>query len=591
MNPSTLIKQPLSWLSTAFLLLIALITGSLSVAAQTRGQASITLNNCNMEPCHTQNHEWTLTKSLTSNDGQKVTWTVTATKDPNGVGPQIITVNGVITVTNTGSANATIGNIVVNLQKQNSPKKGSNASHVSVAANVADATMGDAATSANIVATASQENAATNAAWGTNNYTTSGARGTFAETGGSGSLEFTDANSNTIFSLTPQVSLTPGQSITLLYTAKFNNSVLNIPAGTSLRAEALVTFGNSGGRGGSGSSATNIDINGNGVLDADEANVRTVACRVTRALPVLEPCNDSVTLTDTETNIAATGTVTFSNFTTDIGGGTGTETLTASATRYVSVDYVGGELGGLLTNCADLDGESSSVSVQGPQIGTDPVTFLPIYQYYEFSCCVGVDLEACDSVLIGPTGGGGGGPMDGDYCTYSQGGFGGPGAPFNLLNSNFATVFPSGIEVGIPGTGGFSLKFTSAAAVQNYLPANKTPDKLTADLTNPTSTSAGVFGGQVLTLKINVALSAAGATSNTLGNFGNLYYCNPGDSLHGMTVSQILAAMETALGGGALPAGHTYASLSDLADSLNTQAYHECKVGGFATKLSRTPCP
>lgn len=53
---------------------------------------------------------------------------------------------------------------------------------MSLAANVANATVGDAATSANIVAGASQENAATNAAWGIGNYAVAGAKGTFTET-------------------------------------------------------------------------------------------------------------------------------------------------------------------------------------------------------------------------------------------------------------------------------------------------------------------------------------------------------------------------------------------------------------------------
>jgi hypothetical protein len=80
-------------------------------------------------------------------------------------------------------------------------------------------------------AAASAENAATYAALDPPNYTVSGAKGTFVETAGSGPLQLTDASSNTIFSLTPQVSLAPGASITLLYTTTFNNSILGLAAG------------------------------------------------------------------------------------------------------------------------------------------------------------------------------------------------------------------------------------------------------------------------------------------------------------------------------------------------------------------------
>jgi hypothetical protein len=61
-------------------------------------------------------------------------------------------------------------------------------------------------------------------------------------------------------------------------------------------------------------------------------------------------------------------------------------------------------------------------------------------------------------------------------------------------------------------------------------------------------------------------LSDGGATPAGLGD---LVYVNPGDALSGYKVRQILAAAETALGGGPLPAGYTYSSLSTLCDNLN----------------------
>ena len=64
---------------------------------------------------------------------------------------------------------------------------------------------------------------------------------------------------------------------------------------------------------------------------------------------------------------------------------------------------------------------------------------------------------------------------NGQFCTYTQGGWGAPpngGNPGTILANNFATVYPSGfVEVGVPGAAGFSMKFTSAAAIQAYLPA------------------------------------------------------------------------------------------------------------------------
>jgi hypothetical protein len=86
------------------------------------------------------------------------------------------------------------------------------------------------------------------------------------------------------------------------------------------------------------------------------------------------------------------------------------------------------------------------------------------------------------------------------FCGYTQGGWGADPSgnnPATILLNNFGFVYKNGfVEVGIPGSGGFSIKLTSAAAINAYLPAGNTAKALTADATNPTSTSAGVFGGR-----------------------------------------------------------------------------------------------
>src|SRR5262245_16296846 len=73
------------------------------------GQASITLKNCDAKFCYAHQNLWDLTKEVTGNtvvDGAgKVTWTVTATKTS---GDTTFTVHGGLTVTNTGTAPATI---------------------------------------------------------------------------------------------------------------------------------------------------------------------------------------------------------------------------------------------------------------------------------------------------------------------------------------------------------------------------------------------------------------------------------------------------------------------------------------------------
>jgi hypothetical protein len=100
---------------------------------------------------------------------------------------------------------------------------------------------------------------------------------------------------------------------------------------------------------------------------------------------------------------------------------------------------------------------------------------------------------------------------------------------------------------------GQDMKFTGAGAIENYLPASGTPAALNADLIDPTSSSSGQFGGEVLALRLNVDFSAAGITQGPGGPFGALTLTSTGMSLDGQTVLQVLAAMNTALGGGNAP--------------------------------------
>jgi len=171
------------------------------------------------------------------------------------------------------------------------------------------------------------------------------------------------------------------------------------------------------------------------------------------------------------------------------------------------------------------------------------------------------------------------------YCTFTQGGWGAPpegNNPGQLLTTNFAAVYPTGVEVGIPG-GGFSMVFAEAKYItgwkegkdkfDGYLPAGGPAEALDQDYLNPQSNnSSGVFGGQVLALQLNVDFSNAGKTP---GGLANLTLCNTGTSLDGNTIQAILAAANTALGGGTLPAGYNYPDLSDLITKLN-EAFDNC---------------
>ncbi|MBI3875313.1 MAG: hypothetical protein HY300_05025 [Verrucomicrobia bacterium] len=533
-------------------ILITVAAFVLLTSTATAQQASITLLGGDMAICNHNNTDWTLDKAslvgaaLAQSSGTAV-WQVTATK--GATSPNSLVFDGFMGVQNTGTANATIGNIVVNLQRFVSSKK----KWVTYSSDVANATYGDAATTALVVSGASSE-----------------AKSSFSENSASGPLEFTDVDNNTTFSLAPQKLIAPGQTVNLVFSATFNNSILNIPAGELVRLEVIVSFGNAGARGGSGTVARNIDINGNGVLDPDEAYVRSVPIRITKAIPALEECNKQVTLTDP--NLTLSGTVTAANITSQIGAGL---VLTDTASFLVSADVAGGTDGGRVANTAFLDGQDDFVSViigyTAVTNADSTITKLPILRY--FPCCVGVHLSKESSVDVpAESGTTPGGFKNGDFGTFTQGGWGAvphgsnPGA---VLTASFTVVYPTGVEVGIPGAAGFSMKFTSAGAITAYLPAGGPPAVLTADLMNPTSTSAGVFGGQVLALRLNVDFSTAGITQGPGGAVGSLTLVNTGTSLDGLTVAQVLAVAQSVLGGGALPAGLTVSGLNDIVTNLN----------------------
>jgi hypothetical protein len=277
-----------------------------------------------------------------------------------------------------------------------------------------------------------------------------------------------------------------------------------------------------------------------------------VPTRLGLKVPAQTDGNVEVTLSDTADDIATTGTVTVGAPTINLGATGGT----------VTVAYDPGTDGGSVTNCAHLTGSSSTVNIGG----------------FDFPDVNGVDLEKCNTQTISapPTctpGALGCGWSDGDVITYLQAAWGGalPGSPaVTLLTGDYGTLYSSNggvLEVGLPGMGGFSIFFTSATAVLNYLPATGTPGPLTSDLLNPTSSSSGSFGGDAVALQLNVDFSDAGLISGI--HIGDLKVCGLGiPSIDGLSVRQVLGVIRTALGGGTTSV--SIATLATIATSLNS---------------------
>lgn len=180
----------------------------------------------------------------------------------------------------------------------------------------------------------------------------------------------------------------------------------------------------------------------------------------------------------------------------------------------------------------------------------------------------------------------------GQVIAYSQSDWGNSADPAGtVLQEDYNLVYPTGIlEVGIPGAGGFSMTFTDAVSIGNYLPASGGAFPLTANLFNPTGSPSGVFGGDVLALQLDVDFSDAGYLSGSSGLlFGDLIIANLTGSdsdLNGLSIREFLSDANTCLGGGACLDG--LANEDAIAGSL-TFAFDSSQPDEFAQDFLIAP--
>lgn len=158
-------------------------------------------------------------------------------------------------------------------------------------------------------------------------------------------------------------------------------------------------------------------------------------------------------------------------------------------------------------------------------------------------------------------GGGGGEP----FTTYTQGGWGAKPSGNNvgrLLSNNFAEVYPGG-SVTIGGNRAFT--FTSASAIEVFLPQGGSSKVISSSRVNPTG-SYGTLTGQLLALQLNVDFSNAGILRPGLQNLELT-----DDELEGWTVFQVLVLANRVVGGDtkALPKGLSLSELNGILTDIN----------------------
>ncbi len=153
------------------------------------------------------------------------------------------------------------------------------------------------------------------------------------------------------------------------------------------------------------------------------------------------------------------------------------------------------------------------------------------------------------------------------FTTVTPGGYGAPCSGGNwgcYLATNFATKFPTGLQV---GSGTRFLKFTSAAAVKGFLPSGTTARTLNAGtLTNPTAKSySNVLAGHTVALTLSIGFDTNPAFSPSTTSLGSLVVSS--GVFAGKSVNELLTIANTILGGGASP--YTADQINTALDAVN----------------------
>ena len=395
------------------------------------------------------------------------------------------------------------------------------------------------------------------------------------------SLLLTDLVGNDVTALMtvqiPPSGMVPcDDAVRINFHADFDLTSLSIVPGDSVRIEVLVTFGGAGPRGKSPESVScTKDTNCSGVIDADNPatcnvnesetnNIRTVRQRSSQEVPPATPVCPSVTVADSGTASNDTDCVSATDSTNNANAGINATGAAGTMTAF----SVGGT-----AMCVDAEC-NTSVSDMATLTCVDGTNGLITGSPASAS----IDVT-CEGETQPPEP-----PGVGDFCTRTQGCWGQPGggmAPCRSLltastggfSGGTSPVFPSGLFIGEAVTcalnscgktgildvdeGGtespvtFAAKWTTADAIRDYLPAGGTSGTLSADLTNPMTTSSGVFDGQLVAAELNVAFNDAGASlvtgSNTATKLGDLVYqaCSAftiATAIQGKTVRQVIDA-------------------------------------------------
>lgn len=136
---------------------------------------------------------------------------------------------------------------------------------------------------------------------------------------------------------------------------------------------------------------------------------------------------------------------------------------------------------------------------------------------------------------------------DGDFTTYTQGGWGNTGAPGQYMAANFENCFGS-IVIGDPC--GYTITLTEVDAVRDFLPQGSTAAALTQSYTDPGSANITVLAGQVLGVAFALGFDDCDANfGGSPTDLGLQVYNNPNSPFHGWNIQAIFDTSSKILAG------------------------------------------
>jgi len=134
------------------------------------------------------------------------------------------------------------------------------------------------------------------------------------------------------------------------------------------------------------------------------------------------------------------------------------------------------------------------------------------------------------------------------------------------MTSHFASAFPSPDYLKVGCTNGFTLQFTSAQAVTDFLPSGGSARALTGNLINPGGTYSNTLAGQLVGLTLSVQFDLTDANFSAAGTHLQDLVVTTGTFV-GWTVAQVLAEANNVLGGCA--STYTAAQLNSILTAIN----------------------